>query len=166
MHMPLHKPWDHGINLKPDFIPKKGCIIPMSDKELKEISMFVKDQLAKGYLCPSKSLQTSPVFFISKKDGKKQMVTNYQYLNKGTIRNNYPLPLISQLINKLKGSTMYTKMDLQWGYNNLCIKESDEWKGAFVTPIGSYEPVVMFFSMCNSPSTFQQVMNDVYSDEM
>src|SRR5947209_2198652 len=108
----------------------------------------------------------SPVFFISKKDGKKRMVTNYWYLNKGTIRNNYPLPLISQLIDKLKGSTMYTKMDLQWGYNSVRIKEGDEWKGTFVTPIGSYEPMVMFFGMCNSPSTFQQMMNDVFSDEM
>src|SRR5438445_12768396 len=111
--MPLWKPWDHSIDLKPDFIPKKGCIIPMSDKELKEISTFIKDQLAKGYIHPSKSLQTSLVFFISKKDGKKCMVTNYQYLNKGTIHNNYSLPLISQLIDTLKGSTMYTKMDLQ-----------------------------------------------------
>src|SRR5947209_8956245 len=104
----------------------------------------------------------SPVFFISKKDGKKHMVTNYWYLNKGTICNNYPLPLISQLIDKLKGSTMYTKMDLRWGYNNVCIKDGDEWKGAFVMSIRLYEPVVMFFSMCNSLSTFQQRMNDVF----
>src|SRR5438309_11725673 len=125
-HMPLRKPWDHGIDLKLDFIPKKGHIIPISNEELKEISVFVKDQLAKGYICPSKSLQTSPVFFIPKKDGKKRMVTDYRYLNKGTICNNYPLPLISQLIDKLKGSTMYTKMDLQWGYNNVHIKRGDE----------------------------------------
>src|SRR5438445_2118654 len=126
----------------------------MSDEELKEIFMFVKDQLAKGYIHPSKSLQTSPVFFISKKDGKKCMVTDYWYLNKGTIHNNYPLPLILQLINKIKGSDMYTKMDLHWGYNNVCIKDGHEWKGAFVIPIGSYELVVMFFGMCNSSSTF------------
>src|SRR5438309_11983486 len=94
------------------------------------------------------------------------MVTNYQCLNKGTICNNYPLLLISQLIDKLKGSDMYTKMDLHWGYNNVCIKGGDEWKGAFVTLIGSYEPIVMFFGMYNSPSTFQQIMNDMFSDEM
>src|SRR5437588_11738220 len=80
--------------------------------------------------------------------------------------NNYPLPLISQLINKLKGSDMYMKMDLHWGYNNVCIKGGDEWKGTFVTPIGSYEPIIMFFRMCNSPSMFQQMMNDMFSDEM
>src|SRR5438445_9903487 len=102
---------------------KKGHIIPMSDEELKEISTFNKDQLAKGYIYPLKSLQTSPVFFIPKKNRKKCMVTDYQYLDKGTIHNNYSLPLISQLINKLKGSDMYMKMDLCWGYNNICIRE-------------------------------------------
>src|SRR5437660_1616236 len=164
--MPLHKPWDHRIDLKPDFMPKKRCIISMSDEELKEISAFMKDQLAKGYIHPSKSPQTSLVFFIPKKDGKKHMVTDYQCLNKGIICNNYPLPLILQLIDKLKGSDMYTKMDLCWGYNNVCIKDGDKWKGAFVTPISSYEPIGIFFSMCNSPSIFQQMMNDVFSDEM
>ena len=89
--MPLCKPWDHGINLKPDFMPKKRYIIPMSDEELKEISAFIKDQLAKSYIHPSKSPQTSLVFFIPKKDGKKCIVTDYWYLNKGTIHNNYPL---------------------------------------------------------------------------
>ena len=76
------------------------------------------------------------------------------------------MPLISQLINKLKGSNMYMKMDLCWGYNNVHIKDGHKWKGAFVMPIRSYELVVMFFGICNSPSTFQQMMNDIFSDEM
>src|SRR5437660_3368366 len=163
IYMSLCKLWDHGINLKLDFVPKKGCIIPMSDEELKEILAFIKDQLAKGYIRLLKSPQTLLVFFICKKDGKKRMVTDYRYLNKGTICNNYPLPLISQLIDKLKGSTMYTKMDLHWGYNNVHIKDGDEWRGVFITPIGSYEPIVMFFRICNSPSTFQQMINNVFS---
>src|SRR5437660_9943793 len=94
------------------------------------------------------------------------MVTDYRYLNKGTIHNNYPLPLISQLIDKLKGSDMYTKMNLHWGYNNVCIKGGDEWKGAFVMPIRLYEPIVMFFGMCNSSSTFQQMINNIFFNEM
>lgn len=137
----------------------------MCDEELKEISAFIKDQLAKEYIHPSKSPQTSLVFFIPKKDRKKRMVMDYRYLNKGTVQNNYLWPLISQLINKLKRSDMYTKMNLCWGYNNIYIKGDDEWKGAFVTPIGSYEPIVMFFRMCNSSSTFQQMMN-MFCDEM
>ena len=77
------------------------------------------DQLSKGYIRPSNSHQTSPVFFVPKKDGKKCMVQDYRYLNEWTIKNNYPLPLISQLVDKLKGCKLFMKMDLWWGYNNV-----------------------------------------------
>jgi len=70
--------------------------------------------------------QTSPVFFIPKKDGKKQIVQDYHYLNKGTIKNNYPLPLIPELIDRIGDAKVFTKLDLRWGYNNVCIKEGDE----------------------------------------
>src|SRR5438445_10904446 len=92
------------------------------------------------------------------------MVTDYRYLNKGTMKNNYPLPLITQLIDRVKGCDMFSKMDLRWGYNNVRIKEGDEWKGMFVTAHGAYEPLVMFFGMCNSPGTFQQMMNDIFAE--
>jgi hypothetical protein len=91
--------------------------------EQNEIKGFVEDQLAKGYIRPSKSPQTLPVFFIPKKDGKKYMVMDYRYLNEGTVKNNYPLPLISQIVDKLKGSKIFTNMDLHWGYNNVRIKK-------------------------------------------
>lgn len=88
---------------------KKGRLIPLSQEELKEIDK----NLAKRFIQPSKSQQMSPVFFINKKDGGKCMVTDYRYLNQGTVKNNYPLPLISQLINRIKGCDLFTKMDLQ-----------------------------------------------------
>jgi hypothetical protein len=75
--MPETKPWDHAVDLKPDFIPKKGRLIPLSVTKQEEVKGFVEDQLAKGYIRPSKSPQTSPVFFIPKKDGKKCMVMDY-----------------------------------------------------------------------------------------
>ena len=114
---PLHKPWDHAIDLKDMFKPKKGRLIPLSVEEQKEVSEFVDEQLAKGYIRPSKSEQTSPVFFVPKKDRRKRMVQDYWYLNEHTVRNNYPLPLISQLVDKLKGSQYFTKINLWWGYN-------------------------------------------------
>ena len=77
-------------------------MIPLSPEEQKEVSEFVNEQLAKGYIHLSKSEQTSPVFFMLKKDRRKRMVQDYRYLNKHTVWNNYPLPLISQLVNKLK----------------------------------------------------------------
>ena len=101
---------------------------------------------------------------MPKKDGQKQMVQDYRYLNEHTVRNNYPLPLISQLVDKLKGSQYFTKIDLWWGYNNIQIKEGDEWKAAFVCHRGSYEPTVMFFGLCNSPTTFQTMMNEIFPD--
>ena len=129
---PLRKPWDHAIDLKESFKPKKGHLILLSPEEQKEVSEFVDEQLTKGYIHPSKSEQTSPVFFVLKKDGQKRMVQDYRYLNEHTVQNNYPLPLISQLVDKLKGSQYFTKIDLQWGYNNVQIKEGDKWKATFV----------------------------------
>jgi hypothetical protein len=92
------------------------------------------------------------------------MVQDYCYLNKHTVKNNYLLPLISQLVNKLKGSKWFTKIDLRWGYNNVCIKEGNEWKAAFVCHRGLFEPIVMYFGLCNSPATFQTMMNEIFSD--
>src|SRR4029077_1572712 len=112
----------------------------------------------------SKSPQMSSIFFIPKKDRGKQMVMDYHHLNKGMVKNNYLLPLISQLVDCLKGCTQFMKMDLRWGYNNVRIKQGDKWKGTFITQENTYEPLVMFFGMCNSPSTFQQMMNDVFLD--
>jgi len=86
----------------------------------------VEDQLRKGYIRPSKSPQTSPVFFVSKKDGSKRMVIDYCSLNKQTIKNNYLLPLITDLIDNMRGKRVFTKMDLWWGFNNIKIKKGDE----------------------------------------
>ena len=162
--MPTRKTWDHVIDLREGFVPKKGKIYPLSRVEREEVQEFVKDQLRKWYIRPSKSLQTSLVFFVLKKDGKKRIVQDYRYLNSWTIKNNYPLPLISDLIDSIGKKKVFTKMDLRWGYNNVRIKEGDEWKAAFSTPEGSFEPTVMFFGLTNSPATFQAMMNDLLRD--
>ena len=124
----------------------------------------MKDQLRKGYIRPLKLPQTSPVFFVLKKDGKKRMVQDYQYLNSWTVKNNYPLPLISDLIDSIGKKKVFMKIDLHWRYNNVRIKEGDEWKAAFSMPEGSFEPTVMFFELTNSPATFQVMMNDLLRD--
>jgi hypothetical protein len=162
--MPIRKPWDHAIDLKDTFKPKKGRLILLSPEEQKEVSDVIDNQLSKKYFRPSKSEQTSPVFCVPEKDGRKRMVQDYCYLNEHTVKNNYPLPLISQLVDKLKGSKWFTKIDLRWGYNNVRIKEGNEWKAAFVCHRGSFEPVVMYFGLCNSPATFQTMMNEIFSD--
>ena len=135
-------------------MPKNGKIYPLSRVEREEVQEFVKDQLRKGYIRPSKSPQMSLVFFVPKKDGKKRMVQNYQYLNSWTIKNNYPLPLISDLIDSIGKKKVFTKMDLWWRYNNVRIKEGDEWKTAFSISEGLFEPMVIFFGLTNSPAMF------------
>lgn len=96
----------------------------------------------------------SPFFFVGKKDGNLHPCQDYCYLNEHTVKNAYPLPLISNLIDKLKGATVFSKLDLCSGYNNVRIKEGDKWKAAFTCKRGLFEPTVMFFGLCNSPPTF------------
>ena len=107
-------------------MPNKGKIYPLSRIEREKVQEFVKDQLKKGYIRPSKSPQMSPVFFVPKKDRKKRMVQDYQYLNSWTIKDNYLLLLISDLIDSIRKKKVFTKMDLRWGYNNIRIKEGNE----------------------------------------
>ena len=92
------------------------------------------------------------------------MVQDYHYLNKGTTKNNYPLLLIQELIDRIGDAKVFTKLDLQWGYNNVQIKEGDEWKAAFTCQDGAFEPLVMFFGLCNLPGTFQTMMNEIFHD--
>ena len=104
------------------------------------------------------------MFFVGKKDRKKRMVQDYRYLNEWTIKNNYLLPLISDVLENIGMKKLFTKMDLRWGYNNVRIKEGDKWKTVFMMPEGSFEPTVMFFGLINSPVTFQAIMNELLRD--
>jgi hypothetical protein len=81
-----------------------------------------------------------------------------------TVKNRYPIPLINDLINCLKGARFFTKLDVRWAFNNVCIWEGDEWKAAFRTNRGLFEPLVMYFGLTNSPATFQTMMNDIFQD--
>lgn len=107
---------------------------------------------------------TLAFFFVKKKDGKLRPVQDYHRLNAIMVKNWYPLPLISELVNKLKGAKYFTKLDIQWGYNNVHIRKDDEWKAVFCTNLGLFEPTVMFFRLTNSPSTFQNLMNNIFHD--
>ena len=105
-----------------------------------------------------------PIFFVGKKDKSKRMVIDYCNLNNQTMKNNYLLPLITNLINNIGSKKVFTKIDLRQGFNNVRIKEGDEWKGAFTIYIGFFKPTVMFFEMTNSPATFQAIMNKILRD--
>jgi len=117
--IPVRKPWDHAINLRKDFVSKKRRIYLMSRKEKEKVREFMKKQLRKRYIRPLKSPQTSLVFFVEKKNRKKRIVQDYKYLNKEIIKNNYSLSLISDLNDIMDMRKVFTKMDLQWKYNNI-----------------------------------------------
>ncbi len=103
-------------------------------------------------------------FFVKKKDSKLKPVQDYRKLNEMMIKNCYPLPLISELMDKLQCTKYFSKLNVQWGYNNVHIRTGDEWKAAFRTNRGLFEPTVMFFGLMNSPATFQWMMNDIFKD--
>ena len=165
--LPEWRTWDHTIDLKPDFIPKDCKVYPMTPEGQIKLDEFLTKNLCKKYIWLSKSSMASPFFFVSKKDSNKlRPCQDYPWLNEGTIKNVYPLPRIGDLLDKLKGAKFFTKLDLRWGYNNVRIQKGDEWKAAFKTNQGLFEPLVMFFGLCNSLATFQNMMNDIFRDEI
>jgi len=134
----------------------------MTLKEEEALNQWLDKQLKVGLIVESKSRYVVPCFYIPKKDGFLQLVQDYQKLNQVTIKDKMPLPLIGEVINKLKEAKYFNKLDLIWGYNNVWIKEGDEWKATFLMNKGLFEPQVMYFSLCNSPGTFQRMMNSIF----
>jgi len=94
----------------------------------------------------------SSVFFVSKKDRAKKIVIDYCNLNDQTVKNNYPLLLIIDLIDNMENKQVFIKMDLWWRFNNMRIKERNKWKRAFIAYVGSFEPTVIFFGITNLPA--------------
>ena len=162
--LPPHRPFDHTIKLKDSFVPKIAKVYPLNPAEKEACKAFIDEHLKTGRILPSKSPQASPFFFVPKKDSTLRPCQDYRYLNSHTVHNGYPLPLIPELIDDMKDSTLFTKFDVRWGYNNIRIREEDQWKAAFITPFGLYEPTVMFFGFCNAPPTFQAFMNHIFAD--
>src|SRR5436190_5393137 len=161
--LPPSRPWDHAIELLPGVEPRLDCkIYPLSRDEQAQLDAFVEENLRTGRIRPSKSPMASPFFFVKKKDGALRPIQDYRKLNDMTIKNRYPLPLISDLIDALQNAKYFTKLDVRWGYNNIRIKEGDEFKAAFRTNRGLFEPLVMFFGLTNSPATFQTIMNVIF----
>ncbi len=160
---PPKRAWDHAIKFKKDAPEAVDCkVYPMNQIEDEAVQKFISNELEKGYIHESKSPYASSFFFVKKKDGKLQPMQDYRKINALTIRNQYPLPLITDLIRNLSNAHIYTKLDIRWGYNNVRIHKGDEKKAAFKTRYGLFEPTVMYFGLTNSPVTFQTMMNYIY----
>ena len=112
----------------------------MMVKEEEALNQWLDKQLKVGLIMESKSRYAVPCFYIPKKDGSLWLVQDYRKLNQVMIKDKMPLPLIGEVINKLKEARYFNKLNLIWGYNNIQIKEEDEWKAAFLTNKGLFEP--------------------------
>lgn len=162
--LPPRRPYDHVIPLQDKTIPPFGPIYSLSEKELSVLSEYIKENLAKGFIRPSTSPAGSPILFVKKKDGSLRLCVDYRGLNKITIKNRYPLPLIHELLDRLQGSVIFTRIDLRGAYNLVRVAENEEWKTAFRTRYGHFEYMVMPFGLTNAPATFQCLMNDIFRD--
>ncbi|CEL54631.1 hypothetical protein RSOLAG1IB_11721 [Rhizoctonia solani AG-1 IB] len=136
----------------------------MTYAESVTLKQWLEDELRAGKIRPSKSPISSPVMFVPKKDGSRRLVVDYRKLNARSKKNVYPLPRPDDLMSKLRGAKLFTKLDLRWGYNNVRVKEGDEWKTAFRTKYGLFETLVMPFGLSGAPGAFQAMMNEVFQD--
>ena len=110
--MPTRKLWNHAIDMKKGFVLRKRKVYLLSRKEQEEVCKFIAEQLRKEYIRLSKSPQMALVSFIGKKDGKKWIVQNYRYFSEWTVKNNYPLPLILDIVENIGTKKVFTKMNL------------------------------------------------------
>ena len=151
---------DHSIPLEEGAKPQFGPIYNLSEVELEVLKEYIETHLAKGFIRPSTSPFGAPVLFVKKPHGRGlRLVVDYRALNRYTIKNRYPLPLISEIFDRLKRAMRYTKIDLRAAYNLLRIALGEEWKTAFRTRYGHFEYLVMPFGLTNAPATFQSYIN-------
>ena len=162
--LPEHSKYDHKIELEPGTTPPFGPIYPLSESELRVLRKYLDEMLASGKIVRSTSPAAAPILFVPKPDGTLRLCIDYRGLNKITIKNRYPLPLMNELQNRLGKARFFTKLDLKNGFYLVRIVKGDEWKTAFRCRYGLYEYTVMPFGLCNAPSTFQSMINDVFHD--
>ncbi|QRW22407.1 Retrotransposable element Tf2 protein [Rhizoctonia solani] len=161
--LPPHWHYDIGIELTEEG-PLNLPLYSMTNAKSAMPKDWLRDKLKAGKICPSKSSISSPVMFVPKKDGSCRLVVDYRCLNNWTKKNVYPLPCPDNLMAQLRGAKVFTKLDLCWGYNNIQVKEGDEWKTVFRTKYGLYKSLVMTFGLTNAPALFQHFMNKLFKD--
>ncbi len=162
--LPPHRPYDCAIDLLPGKSPPKGKLYYLSIPEREAMEKYISDSLAAGFIRPSSSPAGAGFFFVGKKDGSLRPCIDYRELNNITVKNTYPLPLMSSAFERLQGASVFTKLDLRNAYHLVRIRKGDEWKTAFNTPRGHFEYLVMPFGLSNSPAVFQALVNDVLRD--
>ena len=156
--------YDCAIELIPGSTIPKGRLYAVSGPEKGDMREYIDTSLKAGLIRPSSSPAGAGFFFVGKKDGSLRPCIDYSPLNDITIKNRYPLPLMSSVFDQLQQAKIFTKLDLRNAYHLVRIREGDEWKTGFNTPSGHYEYKVMPFGLTNAPAVFQAMINDVLRD--
>ncbi|KAJ9509154.1 hypothetical protein QJQ45_001643 [Haematococcus lacustris] len=160
---PPERPVGHTIPLVPDARPPVTPMYRLSKPEQEELKRQIQDYLSKGMIEPSSSPYAAPILFVQKKSGELRMCIDYRQLNKLTLRDQYPLPRIDDLFDRLSGCSVFSSLDLQAGYHQIRITPEDVPKTAFRTPEGHFQFKVLSFGLTNAPATFQRVMNNAFA---
>lgn len=132
---------------------------PMGQRE--EVEKQIEDMLKRGIIKPSASSWSSPIVLVDKKDGSKRFCVDYRLLNKHTVKDSFPLPSIAVSLDSLDGAKYFCTLDLASGYWQVPLDDDAKAKSAFVVPGGLYEFQVMPFGLCNAPSTFERLMENI-----
>ena len=160
-----HQPWDISLNLIGGDNHVLDCkVYPLASTEKTKLDKHILDMLEKGFIHPSKSKISSPLFFVGKKDGKECPVINYRRLNSITEPVRFPILLLQEMIDKVQKVKLFSIIDICKGFYNICVAEGDEWKVDFKTNSGLYELTVMQFGLKNAPTIFQRMMNTQFTD--
>ncbi|KAL0168942.1 hypothetical protein M9458_037164, partial [Cirrhinus mrigala] len=162
--LPSHRPFDCTIDLLPGTSPPRGRLFSLSGPEREAMDKYIQESLKAGLIRHSSSPAGAGFFFVKKKDGSLRPCIDYRGLNDITVKNRYPLPLMSSAFELLQGAKVFTKLDLRNAYHLIRIREGDEWKTAFNTPTGHYEYLVLPFGLTNAPAVFQGMVNSVLGD--
>ena len=145
---PPEREEDHEIKFTKDAPSSfKVHTYHMDQEQITFMRKWIDEEMKKSFIRDSKSPWPSPTFLIKKKNGDYRVIQDYRKLNSFTVPDKTPLPLITDLINQLHGKTLFTKFNIRMGYNNIRIKDGDQQKAAFTTPLGQFEPMVMSFGL-------------------
>uniref|UniRef100_A0A3B3I3Y3 ribonuclease H n=1 Tax=Oryzias latipes TaxID=8090 RepID=A0A3B3I3Y3_ORYLA len=153
--LPPHRPYDCAINLLDGAPLPKGRLFNLSGPEKAAMEQYIQDALSLGHIRPSSSPAGAGFFFVEKKDKSLRPCIDYRELNQITIKDKYSLPLISSVFDSIQEARIFSKLDLRNAYHLVRMKEGDEWKTAFNTPVGHYEYLVMPF-VCSTLCVMHQ----------
>jgi len=133
----------------------------MNPQQLAAVKRYIDDELAKGTIEASNSPCASPVLIVRKPSGGLRVCMDYRALNAITVKDRYPIPLIKETLDRLCKAKIFTKLDVVAAFNNMRIREGDEWMTAFITRYGLYQYKVLPFGLCNGPASWQRYMNSL-----